>query len=277
MASVHSPIRKMVKPFLYKLFGPKAYHWMQYRAKLRDIQYRLVEEAEISLLPKILSKESVSIDIGANYAYYTVRLADLCPTGKVYAFEPIPSTFDILKRIVQHYAFTNVELFDKGVGAKNETLEFEVPLQELGTHSAGQAHLKGRDNSQKGREKYHNFDKHESFSCEVVSLDSFLPKLTRLDFVKIDIEGAELFALQGMRKLLAQHKPIVLIEICPFFLRGFKLEEADLRNFITEIGYEIFRYENEQLVPYSAAEFADSNYILLHKEKSASLSVGSKQ
>ncbi|MEI9806548.1 MAG: FkbM family methyltransferase [Bacteroidota bacterium] len=52
-----------------------------------------------------------------------------------------------------------------------------------------------------------------SFDCEVVDIDSFLlPKLKKLTFVKIDIEGAEYFALKGMEKTLQQFKPVILIE-----------------------------------------------------------------
>ncbi|MBI3558630.1 MAG: FkbM family methyltransferase, partial [Deltaproteobacteria bacterium] len=163
MASVNSPIRKFVKPLLYKLLGERGYFWFQYYGKLRDIEKRLVEEPEMELLPQLLTADSVSLDIGANYAYYTVRLAQLCPQGRVHAFEPIPGTYEICKKLVEHYGFRNVELFQKGVGAKNEKIEFEVPLQDMGTISAGQAHIKGRNNDMEGKEKYHAFAKHRTF------------------------------------------------------------------------------------------------------------------
>ena len=78
MASVHSPVRKFLKPILFKLFGKSVYPWFQFKAKARDIDSRLVEEKEMELLPLLLTANDEAIDIGANYAYYTERLAHLC-------------------------------------------------------------------------------------------------------------------------------------------------------------------------------------------------------
>ncbi len=267
MASVSSPIRKFVKPILYKLMGPRCYEWFQYYGKLRDIKSRLVEEAEMELLPYFVKKNSITIDVGANFAYYTVRMAELCPQGKVYAFEPIPATYATAKKIVEHFALPNVELFKKGVGEKNQIMSFEVPLQELGTHSAGQAHMKGRNNDMLGKEKYHNFQLHESFDCEVVALDIFFPNLNSLDFIKIDIEGAELFALRGMKYLLERHKPVVLLEICSFFLEGFGIKEKELLEFIASIQFDLYAYnqEKKKLEKQLTFPLADKNYILIHQ------------
>lgn len=268
MASVKSAIRSWIKPIAFGLLGTKGYFWLQYFAKIRDIEKKLVEEPEMELLPRLVSKDSAALDIGANYAYYTVRLARLCPGGKVYAFEPIPLTFDVCKKIIDHYQLENVQLYQKGVGSKNETRSFEVPLQNMGMISAGQAHLKGRNNEMEGKEKYHPFEKHATFECQVVTVDSQLSNLTKLDFVKIDIEGAEFFALQGMKDTLNRFRPAVLIEVAPFFLKGFGIEQHQIANLIREIGYSIFRYNSsiKKLEPYSAPPFADSNYILLPQD-----------
>lgn len=268
MASVNSPFRKIVKPLIMKCLGPGAYRWFFLRGKIRDIDRRLVEEAEMALLPRLIGRKDTVLDIGANYAYYTVRMSGLCPEGKVIAFEPIPSTHDACQRIVSHYGLGNVELHQKGVGSRTEVKRFEVPLQELGTHSAGQAHMAGRDNKLQGHEKYHPFSRHESFDCEIVDLDSFLASAPPVSFVKIDIEGAEFFALQGMRKFLEKHRPQILMEICSFFLKGFGITEGELAALMSGLGYRCFSYNAARrgLRPASSP-FADGNYFFIHREK----------
>ena len=60
MASVNSKIRTIIKPILFKLLGERIYLYAQLFGKLRDIKYKLVEEREMELLPKIISKNALS-------------------------------------------------------------------------------------------------------------------------------------------------------------------------------------------------------------------------
>ena len=271
MASVNSLPRKILKPFIKALLGPKAYRWFHIRAKIRDIKHRLVEEPEMATLPWFVSAGDHVLDIGANFGYYTHRLSALCGEGRVHAFEPIPSTFDMLASIVKSFRLKNVDLHQVGVSEKSGQLTFEVPLQEVGTPSAGQAHLTGRDNSLVGHEQYYAFKNKVQVPCRVVSLDDsdWKKKFPRLSFVKIDIEGAELYAFRGMRGLIARDRPVILTEICPYFLKGFGIESNDLRNFFNELDYQIFTYCPRTAVLWAKGneEFEDGNYILIHQER----------
>lgn len=255
------------------LLGERFYEWFHYRGKLRDIQGRLVEEPEMQLLPRIVARGDNVVDIGANFAYYTVRLANLCPDGQVHAFEPIPGTFRTCEKIVRHHKLRNVHLHQCGVGEKSETLSFQVPLQEIGTPSAGQAHLSGRNNELSGSEMYHPFARHQEVRCSVVALDEpdWRARLGKVAFVKIDIEGAELFALRGMHDLLRECRPVVLIEVCPFFLAGFGFTERQLELEVEMIGYQFYRYNpsSGKLRLHSSAAFEDGNYILIHQSRTA--------
>ena len=90
------------------------------------------------LLPEFLGPDDEAIDLGANYAYYTARMAGLVgPRGRVYAFEPIPATCRVFKRLLASLNLQNVELIEKGAGARNDTVVFHVPLQDFGAPSAG--------------------------------------------------------------------------------------------------------------------------------------------
>jgi FkbM family methyltransferase len=266
MASVHSPIRSILKPILFKLLGKSFYARFQCYAKIKDIDNRLVEEKEMVLLPLFISKDSEAIDIGANYAYFTVRISKLAK--KVYAYEPIPFTFKVCNMLVKHYKLNNVFLFQKGVGEKNEIKRFSVPVVDFGAISAGQAHMAERNNELKGKEHHYKFNKSEEYDCEVISIDNDIKDATNISFIKIDIEGAEYFALKGMKQILQQHKPVILIEINPFFLDGFNIKESDLSDCIRESGYETYMYDENlgKLILYTDS-YVESNYILIHVDK----------
>ncbi|HEY6502868.1 MAG TPA: FkbM family methyltransferase [Chitinophagaceae bacterium] len=271
MASVRSPLRNFVKPILFKLLGKNGYKWAQFYAKKKDIKNRLVEEIEMELLPHLVSKDDEVLDIGANYAYYTERLSRLTPKGKVFAFEPIPFTYDVAAMLVKSFGLKNVELYKKGVGQKTETLRFSVPKMEYGSISAGQAHIAGRNNDMIKGSDYFVSDKHEEFDCEVVDIDSFLlPKLKKLSFVKIDIEGAEYFALKGMERTLKAFRPAILIEIVPLFLESFKIDLPFFQQYIEQtLNYRVFAYDQQQkkLVKVNGPISTDRNYILIPIDK----------
>ncbi len=271
MASVKSAFRTAIKPILFRALGESSYEYFQYRAKVRDIEGRLVEEDELELFPALIGRDDETIDIGANFAYLSHRMAGLCDLGAVHAFEPIPFTYRVCKRIVEHYKLKNVHLYQLGVGATEETLMFRVPTVDYGAMSAGQAHIAKRDNELAGREQHYKFNQAREFACKIVTLDTFLPDLKKLTFVKMDIEGAEFYALQGMRGLIGRHQPVIMLEINPFFLQGYGIAESQLREFAAEFGYAFFRYvkETRKLVPFGDAGFVEANYFMLNTKHQA--------
>jgi FkbM family methyltransferase len=277
MASVKSLVRTLVKPILFKLMGKSGYKYAQLYGKIRDIENRLVEEKEMALLPLIVREGDTVLDIGANYAYYCERLSKLVgKSGTVHAFEPIPFTHEVCAMIVKKLNLNNVNLHNKGISDTTMTVEFSVPKLDFGGISAGQSHISGRTIDDDKKKEYYNFDAEEKVLCEVVALDEYLgDKIANLSFVKIDIEGAEYMALKGMEKMIEIHKPILLLEIQPTFLKGFNIEEADFRNYLlTDLGYHLFVFNavTIKLNAYSASTFADDNYILIHADKLASQS-----
>ena len=272
MASVHSPIRTIIKPLLFKLLGKTGYIYAQFYGKMRDIKHRLVEETEMELLADLVKPGDAVIDIGANYAYYTDRLSSIVgDNGKVFAFEPIPFTYKVCAMIVKARKLRNAKLYNLGVSDKNQTLSFSIPKLSFGPISAGQAHISGRKHNENEKSKYYNFDAEEEVTCEVIALDDFLLDLNNkpLTFIKIDIEGAEYFALKGMEKLILKHKPALLIEVQPYFLKGFNINESEFRRYINDtLGLEIFFYDAtvKKLKPLQF-DFFDSNFILIPGNK----------
>jgi FkbM family methyltransferase len=265
MAHVSSPIRSLLKPLLFKCLPESAYLRFQVVAKIRDIDHRLVEELEMELLPSLVARDAVCVDVGANYAYVTHRLATLAPEGKVYAYEPIPFAYQASSRIVSHFALDNVELFPLAVGNENKPVTFRIPIDKAGPASVGLSHIATRNNDLPGRERYYQFEREKLVDCQLVRLDDhLLPRLTKLDFVKVDVEGAELFCLQGMEAMLRKFEPVLYVEIYPFYSRGFGIADQQIVDFLKSHGYRFFYYQKstKRLVPLMG-ELIPANFILL--------------
>lgn len=267
MASVNSPIRTILKPLIYKMMPRSLYLYSQYLAKVKDIENKLVEEPELKILPFILKRDSNCIDIGANYAYITERLSSLCPGGTIYSFEPIPFTYRVAEKIVKKLRLGNVKLYQLGVGKENTEMTFEVPLQDFGAYSAGQAHVSGRKNEKLKEQGHYRFDKFESVRCQIIRLDDFKEIDKPIDFVKIDIEGAEFFAIEGMEALLLKFKPTIYMEVNPDFLVAFSLTEQDLREKMEFLGYRFFSFDGNLKLVKHDGPFVEANYFLIHTDK----------
>jgi FkbM family methyltransferase len=264
-------VREAVKPFLFRILGKRFYKYAQCYGKMRDIKYQLADEKEMILLKEFIKPGDIVFDLGSNFAYYTERMSRMVgETGKVYAFEPIPFTYAVFAMIIKKLKLKNVISYKKGVSNKNEVVQFRVPKTNIGTFNTGMAHISNRNNNLDTADNEYDYTKEETFDCEIVALDDFFnSNMPGLSFIKIDIEGAELFALQGAKNLLAKYNPAILIEINPVFLEGFKLTQENVVSFINENGYEIFHLANNssKLNIAETRPLWKDNFILIHKSK----------
>ncbi len=266
MASINSPIRTFIKPLFYKFMPSGLYAYFQYLAKSKDIKEKLVEEEELQILPLLLDKNSNCLDIGANFAYISERLSKLCPDGQIYAFEPIPFTYKVAAKIIKKFGLKNVKLFQLGVGNENTQMTFEVPLQDFGAYSSGQAHITGRKNNELKVKGHYKFNKFESVTCNIIRLDGFNEIKEAIDFIKIDIEGAEYYAILGMEALLLRDKPSIYMEINPDFLKAFDLDEAILIEKMHSLGYDFYEFDKSIKLKLVDSNFVEANYFLIHRD-----------
>ncbi len=171
------------------------------------------------------------IEIGANLGYFTNLFQSIVGSrGQVHAFEPVPSTFQQLQNTLSK-SRNNCTPYNLGTANEAGEVIFHVPLNDH-----GQATMSPHDcKSWKSREI-------EEVTCSVIKLDEFTPicSLTKIDFIKIDVEGAELPSLLGAKHILRKHKPILFVEACKAWMKSFGYNAEELDAFLRSISYSKF-------------------------------------
>ena len=177
------------------------------------------------------------IDVGANQGYYTNFFLKLVrQKGVIHAFEPIPSTFQILKNNVKYK--NNCFIHNVGVSSKNEVAQFFSPIEDSGKTSMKAHSCKLWNSLQK-----------DIINSEVIRIDDFYPlqKLTKIDLIKIDTEGAELLVLKGAKETIKRNKPKIIFEACKECMKSFEYSVNDLDDFFSDLDYTNFRIVNKNL------------------------------
>jgi FkbM family methyltransferase len=140
---------------------------------------------------KVMGEGAVIADIGANIGNHSLFFAVCCRAAHVYAFEPVRTNFDILARNVELNRLQNVTLFNRPVGVAGEGAAIaSYKLRNTG------ATIIERDNAS---------------TLKYMSLDDVA--FSRLDFVKIDVEGQQKDVIRGSERTLRKFRPKVMIEI----------------------------------------------------------------
>lgn len=178
---------------------------------------------------KVLTDEihlgNIVLDIGANIGDDTLLLAKIVgPKGKIYAFEPDPDNFKLLKKNVRVNNYRNVVLVDKAVSNKN-----------------GKIKLYLSDNNKADHRIYGSESERKSVDVSMVSLDNYFRNFKKkINVVKIDIQGAEMMAFEGMQKILKLNKyPKILSEFWPIGLKRCGSNAKDYLKFLRSNRYEI--------------------------------------
>lgn len=204
---------------------------------------------EFLFLGKALKSDMVFVDAGANQGEFTLFAASKLTNGKVVAFEPVSSNYASLTTNIRLNGFSNIETCHFGLLDKASKLPIYTSLDEelhAGRHE-GLSTLFASDSRS---------TLEEEIDLKVFD-DLYFDQLKRFDFLKIDVEGAELYALKGMRKSLEKFHPVVLIEMNSetFTDAGYSMEE--MIGFFTGLGYKPYKLHRGNLVPQSLEHFAD--------------------
>lgn len=161
------------------------------------------EAAELHALPTLVPRGSTVIDVGANIGMYAIALAGVVgDTGRVLAFEPVPATARRLRANIDLNGYRHVEVVE--MAATDETGSLEISLANDSAYASAVDVKQQRATG-------------ETIRVRAVRVDDLWEERgrPRVSFCKIDVEGGELPALQGAERLLADCRPMLLLEADP--------------------------------------------------------------
>lgn len=247
--------RTRIKKLIYKTFGEGVYAKAYAKGKVRDINNGVLDEKEAAFLTHLIQVNSTVLDIGANYGHYAIDMSRICKKGHVFAFEPVPFTYKVLEKIVSHFGCTNITLNHAAVSDKLGTIEMTVPLLDFGAPNTGVAYVGGQTEAAG-----------KSVKVKTIAIDDLLLP-TKVDFIKIDIEGHEPQAFKGMKSLLLKDRPVILIEFSHPCLNRANSQPSDFAAFIkNELAYTFTKVENKSLEIVKNETPPDGYYFLIPTE-----------
>jgi len=204
---------------------------------------RVHEESTTALFRRILKEGDVVIDLGANIGYFTLLAAKLVGReGKVYAFEPEPRNYQYLTKNIQLNGYDNAVALQKAVADKPGKVKLFICPYDTGHHT-----IQKYDGIQAYRPDFLD-EKKEFVEVEQVRLDDFLRgKATKVNVIKMDVEGAEMLALAGMEELIKENKNLtMLVEFFPLLIKEMGQSPKEfVRRLLEDFHFKMYVVEHD--------------------------------
>jgi|GEM_PF-79922 len=219
------------------------------------------EPREVAALCALAERAEVILDIGANAGFMALKLARAAKSvaARVHAFEPVPSTYVELEHNVQLNRLSGrIRRHNLALGEAPGSVPFFVPAFHGSVAASMRPLFPGAQ---------------REVVVTMSTLDTFVgeQKLTRVDLIKCDVEGAELFALRGGLETIKKFRPVLMLEMLRKWARAFGYHPNDILALLLPLGYRCFSLasgvlnEHEQIDDRTAA----TNFFLLDPEHHA--------
>lgn len=160
--------------------------------------YGAYEQPELDLLSSLIDTSSVVFDVGANSGNHTLFFAER--VARIYAFEPLPSMAERLRKQVGQNAITTATVMPFGLGAVRAERTFFPP----GAHNQGMGSFTGQYAPADATTMTLPIRRGDDVAREL--------NLMRLDLVKVDVEGLESEVLAGLKETVAHLRPTLFVE-----------------------------------------------------------------
>lgn len=192
------------------------------------------EEDEQALIRKLIKPTDVVYDVGANIGLYASLFSRLA--ARVVAFEPNPKLFRTLTLTTANLA--NVEALPVALSDTNGSATLYVPNDDT---MGSLADYTRADELREWKEGI-GLSPADQVECETATLDSLIDSgMPRPDFIKCDVEGAELLVFRGARKMLSSSgAPFVLFEVLEMCSNGFGVDLLAAAHFLKDLRFDLF-------------------------------------
>lgn len=202
---------------------------------------RSFEYTSFKLMSELIKKNDYVLDVGANTGLYSLFFSRLVTdTGKVFAFEPGSETY---LNLIDNLELNNVHNID----CIKAALSNEVGEAFLTSYDEKTLAFQG--------DSFKYISKHNSQvsdelgdKIQTLTIDSFVEEksLSRVDFIKIDVEGAEKLVLEGAIETLKKFRPKIIYECSNAWSKRFSYKPYEIVVLLHTLNYEITEYDHEQ-------------------------------
>lgn len=231
-------IYKIIDLFTFGKGLKKEYHGYSVRLPTRYINYfpSTYESDNFNFLRQHCKAGDVVLDVGAHIGLFSSIAAKIAgPAGKVYAFEPSPKTNALLKKTISINKLQSVvQVRSEAMGNEVGKTVFYISDGEADNSNSMISYMQDR--------KLHGID------VTILTIDALVKQehLSKVNFIKIDVEGAEYDAIRGAGETLKNLRPACILAIHPdpISAKGDKLE--DIYDFVSNLNYYI-TYEGKPI------------------------------
>jgi FkbM family methyltransferase len=205
------------------------------------LDYGMQIEVLVSALYHFLLKPGdIAIDAGSSGGLHTIPMASLVsPGGKIHAFEAQPGTAAWLARsFADRIPPGSLEAHGVALGDERATVEFIIDKSSVGLSHVRRPDEPLPDPTDQAR---------ALVKVPMVPLDTVLPEISGVTFMKIDVEGMDFRTMRGARRLIALNQPIITFEN-----GSVGITDEEFFEFFERIGYEVYDLHN---TPFDKANF----------------------
>ncbi len=224
-----------------------------------SINHGAYEAEELGALCALAEGAQVVLDIGANAGFMALRMARrLAAGGVIHAFEPVPSTYaELVRNVELNGLAAQISAHALALGERPGRVSFFVPAFH-GSVAASARPLFAADENRE-------------VPVEMTTLDAFAAaaQLSRIDLVKCDVEGAELFALRGGLATIERTRPVLMLEMLRKWARVHGYHPNDIIALLAPLGYRCYSladgalHEHERIDDDTSA----TNFFFLDPER----------
>lgn len=196
------------------------------------------DKDNFTAIEKLVKKGDICFDIGANIGIYSVILSKISGEAtNVHSFEPVNHIRQRLEANCKLNGFQSININNIALGAARSTAEmFQI---KKGMYRGGTSTFIENDNVDSlGKDKF------DVCTVDIIQLDEYVKekKLSKIDFLKIDVESFEWQVLQGGRKTVSDFSPTILMEYDPV-RHGEKNDSNQFKEFFEEYDYQVYEFK----------------------------------
>lgn len=220
----------IINNILFKIGNILYKHSFPLYWKLYNIYKNRNDAYEISLFKHLIKSGDTVINIGANVGFYDIIFLRLVhERGTLHSFEPDPVNFSYLKKVTSGYK--NIKIYNLAISDENKKLKLYVSSLFNTSH------------------KTYLLEKYSSIiEIDSISVDNYINNKFIADFIKIDVEGAELNVLKGMSATIKSNPQLIIfMEYWPYGMAKANFNRMEMLSFIKSFDLNIYLIQHNSI------------------------------